>query len=335
MFRSTAAAIAIGLSVWLAAAERGSPAAFAQEVVATELPPLDIVVKTNLKTGDEHVAKYRQALFDDALLRRRGEKNGPITVANADAQESRSEGAARYRLLVEHKGALAAGDLRSGKEAGTVTLVRNGVKTPLGSGTRTFWNMKVTQSGSVNYTFLKWTGKKYQPLSTWSFKISTEDVVTVAYGEPVLDSDKNAVSKCPLTYAEAVKSAFVEALPPDIPWSQQIFARPGPTVSDQVVAAVVRLEKDSSGGKAEISVRNRSPWPIKSAEFLVTVPRQKDLTSNDTLEHFSVKVAAAKLLLPGETGSFSVRLERSRSTAMRPGIVVESVRYSSDGLDKR
>ncbi|MEX2214757.1 MAG: hypothetical protein WD768_11545 [Phycisphaeraceae bacterium] len=246
--------------------------AFAQD------DPLDIVVRTTLKTTAEHEAAYRQelgSLIETAM--------GDLSPRSYEADEQPKDGAAKYRLLVEHDGTITLGNSLSTSHGNPVLDVQNlanGIKvTKDNSRWESHWFLKVQERGRVTYTIQEWTGSAYRKLSAWSANFPTSPVLEAMGGKievaSVVQSTDGKYDRnppCPVTMAQAKEAALAKMLP-----SLQAMDA---TIGEQFMAGIlearivsVTVDPDAKlglgvGATGKCQIINRSPWPIKSATIV-------------------------------------------------------------------
>ena len=245
------------------------PFATAFNAVQDATHDLDIVVLTNLATSKEHAAAYVQSLRSEAERVYQG-----LNVKVYEDDEKAQEGAARYRLTIDHKGTVTLGNaltVRSGFPKSDIKTFVNGNRVNIVVGTdykyhQSIWYLPAAHKGTLAFKFQQWDGKAYKTLESWTIAAPERDEVLESKGmlpvaDLVQDGTKvkiNLKPMCPKTLAEAKKDALMMLTAGE--FSRSLHAR-------LAKGTVLKAKGDGSGMvDLEILVENKSPWPIKQAK---------------------------------------------------------------------
>ena len=239
-------------------------------------PVLDVVVTSTLATPKEHVKSYREVLHEMAVT-------ALMSLSPADEPDNGAaptDGAAKYRLFVDHKGVVVVGNALKVFSTPPIRLARNGAKfdgIPDNNKYELFateWYLPYEHKGAVDLRLAEWKGGKYQTLLSWSAAIpeSHGDIdpvgmleVPTGYRlddgldrhthierkglmevarlkEVTINAAVNFKSKCPKKVEEARTEILNATLPAD--YSDGLFQR---LVSGRVVKAKTGAS-DGGGG---------------------------------------------------------------------------------------
>jgi hypothetical protein len=230
---------------------------------------IDIIALTNLATSKEHVAAYVQSLRSEA----EGAYQG-LNVKVYENDEKAKEGAARYRLAIEHKGTVTLGNaltVRSGFPKSDIKSFVNGKRLNIVVGTdfkyhQSIWYLPASHKGTLAFKFQEWDGKAYKTLESWTIVAPERDEVLESKGmlpvaDLVQDGKKVKIDlkpMCPKTLAEAKEDALMMLTAGE--FSRSILSR-------LAKGTVLKAMGDGSGMvDLEVLVENKSPWPIKKAK---------------------------------------------------------------------
>ena len=145
---------------------------------------LDVVVTSTLETPKEHVKSYRKVLHESALA-------ALMSLSPADEPDDGAappDGAAKYRLFVDHKGVVVVGDALKEFSMRPIKLVAEGAKfagVPDKNKYELYgtdWYLPYQHTGFVALRLAEWKGGKYQTLLTWSAAIPESHVVIKGQG---------------------------------------------------------------------------------------------------------------------------------------------------------
>lgn len=251
------------------------PASLLSEAVSRADDPveLDVVVSTTLKSTDDHIAKYLDALTTSVTA-----QLSSLDPQSYDAENKPRDGAARHRLVVEHKGTVTLGgsiqQVANGHPVLNVEVGDKSIKTTVDKAHwRTIWAMKASQKGTITFKLLQWQEKSYKSLSTWTVPVRdmlpSEGTVIISSVEQATAGAFDRNPKCPVTVEEAKQAALEQLLPADIgkdAIAGLVQAKVGRTVMNKQAGAFPLAQEAS----VEVAVSNGSPWPIKSMTIVVS-----------------------------------------------------------------
>jgi len=210
---------------------------------------IDIVITTRLNTTKEHVAAFRES------LRKGAEKAFDSLKPTIYGEEQKpNDGAARFRLMIEHKGTVVVGN----------ALIPMRSRNP-GGDDNVSWQVQTGQDGEIAFRFLQWEGGKYKPLGGWSIPAGQD----APGGRIEVATDEVAAGRAlprqmPLTIPEARAKALEKLLPRDI--MQPLLDG---LLKVEMLQADAQEEGDRVKGAAEVVLTNVSPWPVEKASIAV------------------------------------------------------------------
>ncbi len=145
---------------------------------------LDVVVTSTLATPKEHVKAYRKVLHEMAVT-------ALMSLSPADEPDdgaAPADGAAKYRLFVDHKGVVVVGNALKEFSMRPLKLVVKGAEfagVPDKNKYELYgtdWYLPYQHTGVVALRLAEWKGGKYQTLLTWSAAIPESHVVIEGQG---------------------------------------------------------------------------------------------------------------------------------------------------------
>jgi len=274
------------LLVWLALV---APAPFLNAVWGKNRSELDIVVTTNLQTGKEHTTAYLDRLRQEAVTAFHGlnprSYGSRKRKGDGDEPEEPQDGAARFRLVVEHKGTVVAADtptVKSGHPVvkfemnGTVSKTTYDISKYI-----TTWSINAQQKGTLHFRLMKWEDNKYRVLDTWTKPVTDAlmggGTASASDVQRATDGPQKGVGPCPVKTSELRQQAIMNVMPG--PFRSGITSR---LVTVKFVRAVKATGQKvppvrsglgfETATEIEVQVQNNSPWPVKHVQMLVVAP---------------------------------------------------------------
>lgn len=237
---------------------------FFAPAVAEEAPPeLDIVVTTKVTPGtipQEHTDAILRALQKDTreIFFRMVSPNAPLPSAGPA-----KDGAAKFRLFLDHMTSINCGiqfsmKTEKGNNTGGDYTVRR-------------WYLPFDQKATYVARLAKWTGEKYEDVSKFNGPMPKNEkeirdggMLQVADRSHRAGMDGKASDLCPIPLDEARRIALRNSLPPSL--RSSLYSKLVP------VTLVKATPTKMDGAKplemaVELKVENKSPWPLKRAEF--------------------------------------------------------------------
>jgi hypothetical protein len=245
----------------------GAP--FAVALAAAQEPEydIDIIASTNLAVTKEHTAAFIRGLVsevDDCYV--------GLKVRTYESDEKPKDGAARFRLALEHRGTVAIGNSltsRGGFPKSDIKSFVNGKRLDIVVGTdfkyhQTIWLIAASQKGTIGLKFQKWDGSAYKTLDSWS--VPSPDCSDLAESKGLLivadlvqDGTKAKIDlkpKAPKTLEQAKNEALMRVLPGE--FSNSIYAH-------FAKGTIQKLKGGEGTAEVEFMIENKSPWPLVSA----------------------------------------------------------------------
>jgi hypothetical protein len=238
---------------------------------------LEIVVTTNAETQAFAKACLQEIAGQTASAL---SSLSPLTAANGKAKD----GAARYRLLIEHKGTAIVGKTWTVKSSFPRTkqeTIKKGnqliVRTVLDKRYfQTWWYLPAKQKGTLTFTLLKWEEGAFKSVDTWTIATVDREALRELPGRaPVAslyqDETKakiNFLPECPITPDQARDQAFAQCEPG--PFENAFAAR-------WVKGRFGKLTAKDGEVVYEVLVQNKSPWPL-SRVFVESTNKDRDLS---------------------------------------------------------
>jgi len=227
------------------------------------LPELDIVVTAKITPAaipQEHSDALVRRLQQDAreIFFRLVSPNAPLPSAGPA-----KEGAAKFRLFLEHATTINCGTQFSMK---TEKVSNTG-----GDYTIRRWYLAFDQKAAYVARLAKWTGAKYEDVVKFSGPVAKNEkeirdagTLQVAERSHRAGMDGPAPDVCPISLDEARKTALRSAMPPTL--RSSLYSKLVPVTL--LKAAPTKMDGAKPAEMAvEIKVENKSPWPLKRAEF--------------------------------------------------------------------
>jgi len=321
----------IGLAlVWpsVAIAQAGKKAVKVE--VPSERPDIDAVVKSSLKSTPEHV----EAVLE-ALRKKLSQSSLVDNVWGAD--ETPEDGAAPYRLVVQHTGTAAVGSAIVRMYCDYKTLdVNLGVSRTVDSSTLiTQWAVEVRQTTTIEYQLMKWNAAsgKYQPVQRWFAPVPNAFARLRKVEElecPVGKYTPRNPPPCPLSLKEAKEIALLQCVPTDIPDPVMglVTARLGRTKVTRAPVGGNIIQGPPTDADAEVIIVNNSPWTITgvNAQAWWEDRSQPILAAGDVdLETPIAPKRQGTLVLKGGLGA--VYIPSDLKNQSKSGVNVVSVRF--------
>lgn len=286
---------------------------------------LDLVVSTTLNSTDEHIAKYLEALTTSVTS-----QLSSLDPQTYDADNKPRDGAARFRVIVEHKGTVTIGgslqQVANGHPVVNVEVGDKSIKTTVDKAHwRTVWAMKASQKGTITFKLLQWQEKSYKSLSAWSVPVRdmlpSEGTVIVGSVEQSTAGAFDRNPKCPVTLTEAKQTALDHLLPDDL--GKDLIAG---LVQAKVGRTVINKKADTfplaQEASVEVAVSNGSPWPIKNMTILVNWTEKGQMWATNWDHPFDPALKAGGNATLKHTGTAGQGLEpANRREPVRIGIV--------------
>jgi len=230
------------------------------------LPELDIVVTTKITPAtipQEHADPILRALQKDAreIFFRMVSPNAPLPSA-----EPAKDGAAKFRLFLDHATTINCGSQFSMK----VEKISNAG----GDYTVRRWYLPFEQKATYAVRLAKWTGTRYEDVIKFGGQVPKNEreirdggTLQVAETSHRAGMDGKAPEVCPTPLDEARKTALRNSLPPSL--RSSVYSRLVPVTL--VRASPTKMDGAKPAEMAvELKVENKSPWPLKRAEFAFT-----------------------------------------------------------------
>lgn len=240
---------------------------FAASLAAEDaLPELDFVVTTKVTPTtipQEHAEAVLRVLKKDLResFIRLVAPHAPLPSAGPA-----KDGDANFRLFLDYTTAINCGSQFSMKiekinNAGGDYSVRR-------------WYIPFDQKASFVARLAKWNGTKYEDVTKISGPVPKNDkeirdagTAQVAELSNRAGMDGKATDTCPVSLEEARKTALRNAMPPTL--RSSLFSKLVPVTL--VKAAPTKMDGAKPAELAvELKVENKSPWPLKRAEFAFT-----------------------------------------------------------------
>lgn len=229
-------------------------------------PSFYSVVTSNLKTDDEHLARYMQLLRRGYAL-----TYGDRGLEYTAREGTLVEGAVPFRVLIDHNSSSVSYGTPQGT-AVTGIVVRQGTDLTfnpggdLGPGYQFHYRLDVKEKGSIKYSFQKWDGTQYKSLGSATLAVNTTFSAEVAQGNIELGKPPTKAPPCPLEIS-LCRAKALQALEPPKPDPKTMpavkitakFADTGDALAKRVAAAAPKQRVP-----VDILVQNSSPWPIGS-----------------------------------------------------------------------
>lgn len=310
---------------------------------------LDVVVTSTLATPKEHVKSYRKVLHEMAVT-------ALMSLSPADEPDdgaAPADGAAKYRLFVDHKGVVVVGDALKVFSMPPIKLERDGAKF---EGVpdknkyelyETDWYLPYQHKGAVDLRLAEWKGGKYQTLLTWSAAIP-ESHIDIEPMELVVPSgyrlDKglaghthierkglvevaslkevkvNAARNFKSTFPKKVEEARIKTrnamMPAD--YSDGLFQG---LVSGRVVKAKAGADETT----ADLLFLNKSPWPVEKVTVTVVTASNVLIGREDTELEFAQPLAPGKSAPLRHAGTATA--DYLRISGLKPGVLVKGVAF--------
>lgn len=261
------------------------------------LPELDIVVTAKVTPNtipQEHSDALLRALQKDLreVFFRMVSPNAPLPSAGPA-----KDGAAKYRLFLDYTTAINCGVQFSMKsEKGNNTG---------GDYTVRRWYLPFDQKATYVARVAKWSGDKYEDVAKFNGPVPKNEkelrdgaLMQVADRPHRAGMDGAASNVCPVPLDEARKTALRNSLPPSL--RATLYSKLVP------VTLVKATPTKMDGGKAaemqvELKVENKSPWPLKRAEFAFTQGGSGFMAGEERGMPGNQAFALAEALAPGQS----------------------------------
>lgn len=237
---------------------------------------LDVVATTNVKNSEAFVKACLLEIFgqtSSALS-----SLSPVDASNGKA----NDGAARYRLLIDHKGTVEVGKkltVQSSfprKKEETVKIGKAEIVRTVPDKTYYLsnWFLPVKQKATLTFKLLKWEDGAYQSLDAWTIPVAYREAVVGGLA-PVARLEQDAAKgkidllpECPISPDEARDEAFAQCEPG--PFENAFAAR-------WVKGKFGKLTLNEGEVQYEVAVENKSPWPL-SQIFVESATKGQELT---------------------------------------------------------
>lgn len=253
-----------------------------------EKPLVDVVVKSNLDTG-LHARLYVQAISQSVSAALDG--LNPVTYGedeNAPSDKA-ANGAAKFRLLVEHRGTISLGAVQ--RVTNDYKFIEGAIQGNVIRRTidkahwESAWAIKVAHRGTVEFKLLAWNGGSYNILSSWNtnirnayFEANAGSVTVAGMSQPTNTKfDRNP--RCPVTEAEAKAIALEKMMPdnlaPDVlahlvqATLKGLKAPRPPALRPGGVPVDMRRIGERPEARVELAIQNSAPWAIKAVSINV------------------------------------------------------------------
>lgn len=257
------------------------------------LPELDIVVTSTVLPATlppDHAVTVQRSIQRDLrevffrLVSRAYLPNAPM-----------EDGAASYRLFVEHTATINLGTQVSGKVE---------KKTGLGANTiYRSWFLPYSQKATVAVRLAKWSDGKYEDVLKFSAPVpknqhELQDGALVRIHDATFNTEKDNAT-FPLKPDEARKNALHRTLPPTL--RTVLFPKLVP----------ITLVKTAAAGKpgeleVELKIENKTPWLVTRAEFAFTAAGQHFMAGKDNGLPGNFSFALPEPLAPAQTTTVKV-----------------------------
>lgn len=286
-------------------------------------PVLDIVVTSSLSTTKEHATSYRGSLHQDVqAVFKSLEPPGEL-----DDGKAPPDGAARYRLFIEHKGTVSVGDALKtfGEHPIKSELVGNKIVVgPDRTKYVTTWCLPYTHTGTAAFRLAEWKAGKYQPVLSWSATVPDPNDGLGRKGLLDVATLNQDAAKAPLNFKPAfpkkLEEARTEALNSLLPGE----------LREAVCQALVpgRIGKVKPAGDdvaAELTFQNKSPWPVAKVKVSVLAMGNRLIGNEESELEFSPPLA------PGKSGTATltgmVTPTDPKLTKLKAGVTVQGVTF--------
>lgn len=273
--------------------------AFAEAV----LPELDIVVTTKVSPAtipQEHSDAILRVLKSNMreIFFRMVSPNLPLPSAGPAI-----DGAAKYRLFLDHATTINCGIQFSMK----VEKVSNAG----GDYTIRRWYLPFDQKATYTARLAKWTGDRYEEVTKFSGSVPKNDKeirdggtaqVAERPHRAGMDGGK-APEVCPVPLDEARKTALRNSLPPSL--RSSVYSKLVPVTL--LKASPTKMDGAKPAEMAvELKVENKSPWPLKRAEFAFTQGGVGFMAGEDRGMPGNQAFTLPEPLAPGQTTTVKV-----------------------------
>lgn len=237
--------VVLGVLVWAAVAavpwqdvpDKPEPKAKKTVPAAGDKPELDIVVKTAMRVAPKHTEAYAAALRTNAERCLQGLVD-PAASVTADPPE----GAAYFRLYIEHTGTVKVANATSKERLATESDLAG-------------LFLGAQETGAYRFRLAKWTGARYVVVDQWLQNIVEEHFLPV--GESVSNKEIG-------TYRT---SALMQVMPYYV--GEALLSRLVP------IRFVKAAGAPGAAQTVTVAIQNRSPWPVASVRARIEWPDLK------------------------------------------------------------
>lgn len=294
--------------------------------VAVADPAIDLVVTTNLTTRKEHLDAYRTALRDEVAAALRSLE------PDAEPDEGKPpDGAARFRVFVDHTGSASVGDTLKVFSAHPIKTEIAGNKivlSPDRTKYNTTWYLPYSHKGAVTLRLTEWKAGKYQPVLAWSVtppgpydSIDRKGLIEV--DRLAQDTAKAPIKlnpMCPKKLEEARAEALNQVLPGEFHEAVCQGLVPG---------RIGKVKNGAEAVTAELTFQNKSPWPVKAVKVAVMTTGYMvigtGLGGGDYDVEFAQPVAPGKSITQVVTGTATQT--DPKLIEQKPGVTIRAITF--------
>lgn len=292
-------------------------------------PVVDLVVTTNLTTSKEHLDAYRSALRDEVAAALESLDPAP----EPDEGKLPPDGAARFRVFVEHNGTASVGDALKVFSAHPIKSEMAGNKlilSPDKTKYHTTWCLPYSHRASVTLRLTEWKAGKYHPVLAW----------TVTPPGPYDSIDRKGLIEVG-TLAQDTAKAPIKFNPPLPKKLEEVRAEalnqvlPGEfheAVCQGLVAGrILKVKKGAEETMAELTFQNKSPWPVKGVKVAVMTAGYlvigTGLGGGDYDLEFAQPIAPGKSITQMVTGSATQT--NPNLIEQKPGVTIRAITFDA------
>lgn len=313
---------------------------------ADDTPWVDVVVTTNLDTG-AHARRYVQAMSQSVALALEG--LDPVTYDNDDDVPARkpAEGAARFRLVVEHRGTIVLGRVQrvaNGFRFVDGAIEGNVIRRTIDKAHwDSIWGMTASHRGTVAFKLLAWDGRSYKTLASWNANIRNADPeagtgsVTVARVSQATADKYDPNPRCPITEAEAREAGLAKLMPDSLALDvlaglvegtvKSLKAPPPSPLGPGGLPLDANRIGERPEASVELAIRNRAPWAMEAVSMTITWGDRRSpmaLAVDHTFEKPLAGGGAGSIRHSGQAMQVAIPI-----ATLREGVNVLSVRFTA------
>lgn len=290
-------------------------------------PVVDLVVTTNLNTRKEHLEAYRSALREEVAAALSSLNLAP----EPDEGKLPPDGAARFRVFVDHNGTASVGDALKVFSAHPIKTDVVGNKFLVGPDRtkyHTTWCLPYSHRASVTLRLTEWKAGKYHPLLAWTVtppgpydSIDRKGLIEV---EILAQDTAKAPIKFNPPFPKKLEEARAEALSQVLPGEFHEAVCQG-----LVPGRIVKVKKGVEEVLAELTFQNKSPWPVKGIKVAVMTAGYTvigtGLGGGDYELEFAQPVAPGKSIT--QTVAGNATQADPKLIEQRPGVTIRAITF--------